>query len=212
MSTSPGLDLTWDRLPDYIIAADDPLFTLRKWLGGVAGQLDPALLILNQADPNTSLSGTCEIANPAMAPRSSDPNSNWLGWLGWLVGIDTTGIDPQFVRQTVSDAVTAQRRGSMGAMVAAIKRTLTGSASVRIYVNITGTDPWLINVITTTSQTPDEAVTLAAAMSEKPAGAILDLTTTDGSIYLEIAANFDDYTELAATFATYTALNQYDAP
>jgi len=212
MTTSPGLDMTWDRLPDYVTAADGDNGTLFKWLGSIAAQLDPALRILDSADPNTSVSGTCEIANAAMAPRSSDPNANWLGWLGWLVGIDTTSIGAPYVRAAVTAAITTQRRGSIGAMRDAIKRTLTGGQSVRIYVNVTGTDPWVINVITTTSQTPDEAATLAAAMSEKPAGAVLDLTVTEGSIYLEIAADFDTYGELAATFDTYTELNQYDSP
>ena len=210
--TSPGLDLAWDRLPDYVTAADEPTGTLNKWLGSIAGQMDPALLLLNSADPLTSVSGTCEIANAAMAPRSGDINANWLGWLGWLVGIDTTQIAAPYVRAAVTAAITTQRRGSIGAMRDAVKRTLTGSQSVKIYVNYSGTDPYLINVITTTSQTPDEAATLAAAISEKPAGATLTLTVSEGSIYLEIAADFTDYAELAATFGTYTDLNQYDSP
>ena len=42
--TSPGLDLAWDRLPDYVTAADEPTGTLNKWLGSIAGQMDPALI------------------------------------------------------------------------------------------------------------------------------------------------------------------------
>ena len=202
-----GVDLAWSRLPDYVTTADDG--TLQAWLAGIAGQLDPALAILDMADPATSVSASCEIASATHAPRSADPSANWLGWLGWLVGIDTSALPEGDVRDAIANAITTQRRGSAGAIRQAVQRSLTGGRSCRVYHNVSGTDPYLISVVTVYAETPDEADTLAAAWSEKPAGCDLELIVISGSIYAELTAGYATYADTAAAFDTYADMNTW---
>lgn len=211
-------------LPDYAHAADEGTdWTLLAFTGATAVGLDKAVDLLHAIDPATSITGTCEIVNPDAAPRA------FLPWLGWLVGIDTTVLADADVRGVIRDAVTSQRRGSVPAMAAAVRRTLTGSKDVTILTKPPDpdypswdynqasedydadvrrydggiTDPWLIIVVTKTAQTPDENATLFAATSEKPAGVMLELQTLSGMTYAELAAAYPTYDVMRATNRTY---------
>jgi len=177
-----------------------------RYLAGAGVPTVKAVDMLTIADADTSVTGTCEMANPQAIPRA------YLRWLGWLVGIDTGSLAESEIRSAISDAAVTQRRGSLSALRTVIARTLTGSQSVRIYVNPSGDDPYLISVVTETDQTPDGAATLAAALSEKPAGMHLALTVIDGGTYGEVFLNHTDYTDIDATFADYIALNQWEPP
>jgi hypothetical protein len=211
-------------LPDYVQAADPGTdWTVRRYIAAAATGLDPAVDLLHAIDPDTSVTGTCEIVNPDAAPRS------FLPWLGWLVGIDTTALADADVRGVLRDAVTSQRRGSVLAMAAAVRRTLTGSQDVTILTKPPDpdypawdynqasedynadvrrfdggiTDPWLIIVVTKTAQTPDSTATLLAAEGEKPAGVLLELQTLAGMTYTELAAAYATYDVMRATNRTY---------
>lgn len=207
MSTRTDADLegyVWRILPDYVRADDNG--DLATFLGkATLSAMGPALRIVDSADPDTSVSGTAELANPAAAPRS------WLRWLGYLVGINIDGIPDADKRAAIADSVTLQRRGSERAIIRATQQTLTGSRSCRVYWNISGTDPYLLTVVTLTSQTPDSVATLAAALSEKPAGMSLDVQDTTGATYDELALEYasDDYDTLAADFTDYDDLAEW---
>ncbi len=202
-----GVEQIYRLLPDFMRDADlDSDFLTLRYLAGAGVPTVKAVEMLTIADANTSVTGTCEMANPQAIPRA------YLRWLGWLVGIDTGSLAESDIRSAIGDAAVTQRRGSLSALRTVIARTLTGSKSMRIYVNPSGTDPYRITVITQTDQTPDEAATLAAAMSEKPAGMRLTLTVIDGGTYGDVFANHTDYTDIDATFADYIALNQWDPP
>lgn len=196
-------------LPDFMRAADevDAIdYTALRYIAGASVGLERAADFLTIVDPDTSVTGTCELVNAAACPRP------YLGWLGWLVGIDVSQIADPFVRVAIGNAAATQRRGSKGSIRDAVQRTLTGSQSCRVYWNLSGTEPYLITVITFTAQTPDSVATLEAALSEKPAGIDLELQTVDGTTYAEINANFADYAEVAAAFPTYTDLTEYVPP
>lgn len=182
-------------LPEYVRTDDDG--TLASFLTGVGTAVAPAIQIADLTDPDTSVTGTAEIANPAAAPRP------WLPWLAYLVGIDLTGIPDAETRDAIADASTLQRRGSVRSIIRATQRTLTGSKSCRVYWNLSGVDPYLLTVVTLTAQTADSGATLAAAWTEKPAGVDLELQVVTGATYDELAAAYVDYDELAATFADY---------
>lgn len=191
-------------LPDFVRNADDATdYTLLRWLAGPGTGLDTSLSFLTMVDPDTSVTGTCELVNAAACPRP------YLGWLGWLVGVDTTLIADAYVRDAVGNAARTQRRGSLGAIKDAVQRTLTGSRNVRAYINVSGTDPYLITVVTVTFQTPDPIAALEAAWSEKPAGCDLELQIVEGATYSELAANFPDYDAVDTAFDTYADLSQY---
>ena len=192
-------------LPDYIRDADAG--TLATFLGkATASGMGPALRLADQGDPDTSVTGTAELANPAAAPRT------WLSWLAWLVGIDLTGIPDAERRTAISLSSSLQRRGSKRSIIRATQRTLTGSKSCRVYWNLSTTDPYLITVVTLTAQTPDGVDTLAAALTEKPAGIDLELQTVTGAIYDELAAEYADYDAVAAAFTDYDDLGDWVPP
>lgn len=176
------------------------------------------------ADPARSVTGTCELVNPAAAPRA------WLAWLGWMVGLDTSTLPDSGVRGAIADAVRGQRRGSVDSIRAAVERTLTGARTCSILIKPpldgglswdydfgedydfgrtydgTTTDPYGIIVVTQTVETPDTTATLIAALSEKPAGMWLDLQTLDGQTYADLATEYPTYAGMRATNRTYVDL------
>lgn len=198
-------EYVWRLLPDYVRGDDDG--TLEGFLGSATvASLGPALRIADVADPDTSVTRTAELANPAAAPRA------WLRWLGYLVGINVDTIADADKRSAIADSSTLQRRGSVRAIIRAVQQTLTGSRSCRVYWNLSGSDPYLLTVVTLTSQTPDSIATLAAAVTEKPAGVDLDLQTTTGPLYSEVAAGFTDYDDLTSSFTDYDDLGDWTPP
>lgn len=192
-------------LPDYV--RDDDSGTLATFLGkATASAMGPALRLADVGDPDTSVTGTAELANPDAAPRT------WLAWLGWLVGIDLDTIPDAEKRAAISQSSSLQRRGSKRSIIRATQRELTGSKSCRVYWNLSGTDPYLITVVTLTAQTPDSVAALAAAVAEKPAGIDLDLQTVTGATYAELAAEYADYDAVAAAFTDYDDLGDWVPP
>lgn len=192
-------------LPDYV--RDDDAGTLATFLGkATASAMGPALRLADVGDPDTSVTGTAELANPAAAPRT------WLAWLGWLVGIDLANIPDAEKRTAISESSTLQRRGSKRAIIRATQRELTGSKSCRVYANLSGTDPYEITVVTLTSQTPDSAAALAAAITEKPAGVDMVLQDVAGATYAELAVEYADYDAVAAAFTDYDDLASWVPP
>jgi hypothetical protein len=188
-------------LPDFIRASDDGTgYTALRYVAAAAVPLERAADFLALVDPDTSVTGTCELVNAAACPRP------YLGWLGWLVGVNTAGIPAPYVRDAVGNAAASQRRGSAGSIRDAVQRTLTGSRSCRVYPNLTGTDPYLISVFTLTSETADTAATLAAAMSEKPAGCVIDLNVAAGSTWADVLATYDTWADVVAAHPTWAEL------
>jgi len=195
----------WRLLPDYV--RDDDNGNLESFLGkATLSAMGPTLRITDVGDPDTSVTGTAELANPAAAPRT------WLRWLGYLVGINLDTIADADKRAAISDSATLQRRGSIRAIIRSTQQTLTGSRSCRVYWNLDGVSPYLLTVVTLTSQTPDSVATLAAAVSEKPAGIDLELQTVTGATYAELDIAYATYTALAAAFTDYDDLGDWTPP
>ena len=206
-TTSRLTDLIYGRLPDYVQAADTATdYASKRFLASLLEPRKATVELVDAADPDTSVTGTSELANPQAAQRP------WLPWLGWLVGLDVSGVSESFQRQAISESSALQRRGSRGAIIRAVQRTLTGSKSCRIYANLSGVDPYLLTVVTINSQTPDAVDTLEAAISEKPAGIDLILVGVDGALYAELEAEFSDYDELSDTFNLYDDLTDWLPP
>jgi hypothetical protein len=203
----PGAEQVYRLLPDFMRSADATVtsdYALKGFVAGASVALERPADFLNLVDPDTSVTGTCELVNAFACPRP------YLGWLGWLVGIDTRTIATPFVRDAIGNASATQRRGSKGSIRDAVQRTLTGSRSCRVYWNLSGTQPYLITVITVISQTPDDTATLLAALTEKPAGFDLEMQQVLSGTYAEIGDNFDTYADVTAAFDTYADLSDYD--
>lgn len=192
-------------LPDYVRNDDDG--TLASFLGyATTAAMGPALRLADIADPDTSVTGTAEVANPDAAPRP------WLLWLAWLLGLDISTVPDSEKRVAVSQASSLRRRGSKRSIIRAAQRTLTGSKSCRVYWNLSTTDPYVITIVTLTAQTPDSVATLVAAETEKPAGIEIQLQVVTGAVYNELPPNFADYDALAGAFADYDDLTNYIPP
>lgn len=194
---------TYRLLPDFVRTADDDTYTALKYVAAGSVAMERALDFINLVDPQTSVTGTCELVNAAACPRP------YLGWLGWLVGVNTANIADAFVRDAIGNASATQRRGTIGAIKDVVARTLTGSRYVRVYINLSGTDPYLITVLTLTSETPDDLATLLAAESEKPAGSAVELQLVDGSTWIDVEANYDSWNDVTANQASWNELTTW---
>jgi hypothetical protein len=76
------------------------------------------------------------------------------------------------------------KRGTLGAQISAVKDTLTGSKSVRMIERV-GANAWQQTLITRTAETPSPSLTLAAWLTQKPAGIVATHTISDDPLWLE---------------------------
>ena len=197
----PAAEQAYRLLPDYMQAADpDTDWTLARFTGAAAVGLERPNEFLTLVDPDTSVTGTCELVNAAAVPRA------YLAWLGWLVGVDTSVIPDADVRDAVGNAAASQRRGSSAAIIDAVQRTLTGSRYVRVYSNGSGVDPYLITVLTLVAETPDTVASLAAAWTEKPAGVDLELTAVTGPTWADATSTYSDWDAVTTAKSTWNDL------
>lgn len=198
MSRAPSL--LWTRLPQYVRDADES----RELAGFVTGLalagLDWSCLWVDGNDPDTATNGVPLWADPVLCPRPL------LGWLGLLSGLDTTGLPEVRVRDEIASSV-SRRRGSLAALTADVRSTLTGSRYVSWTVHPAG-DVWALDVAVRDSQCADVAVTEAAAVRNKPAGVVLTVTVIVGDTvtYDDVAVLYDTYDDVTATGLTYDEL------
>lgn len=98
-----------------------------------------------------------------------------------------------------------RNRGRPDAIVSAIQQTLTGTKTVR-FVERVGGDAYALTIITRPSETPDSAATLAAALTQKPAGIVLTMVQSDLPLILEGTRTINAATGTidAATLAAVT--------
>ena len=187
----------FDLLPEYVRDADTRDELLR-FLASVGDAAHPVAKFIDDADPDTSASGTSEPVNPATAP------AGWLPWLGWLIGVPVTGMDTSDARWYLSRAG-AQAHGSAAGIQAAVQATLTGDQYCLVTTAVGG-DPWAIEVQVNSDEVVDSAATLAAAMREKPAGANLTLTSSTPVTYDDLDTAYTTYSNMTASALTYLEL------
>ena len=186
----------FDLLPEYVRDADDG--TLAGYLAAIGDTANAVEKFIDDADPDTSATGTSEPVNPATAP------AGWLPWLGWLMGVPTTGMDTAGARWYLTRAG-AQAHGSAAGIRAAVQATLSGTRFCQVFTAVGG-DPWAIEVQVDSTEVVDSAATLRAAMREKPAGANLTVTSSVPVTYDDLDTAYTTYANMAASAATYTEL------
>jgi hypothetical protein len=114
-----------------------------------------------------------------------------LRWLSQIAGVV---LRPQRATETLEQwdayaraAIVEQaghKRGTLGAQISAVKDTLTGSKSVRMIERVGG-NAWQQTLITRTAETPSPSLTLAAWLTQKPAGIVATHTISDDPLWLE---------------------------
>lgn len=115
------------------------------------------------------LPGWAALLDPDLTPVWALP------WLAQLVGVRLTVGASEAVQRAEVTTAAGWRRGRPASIVAAVQATLTGTKDVRIVER--WTSAYTLLVLTIPSETPDEAVTLAAIISQKPAGIVLEYMT-----------------------------------
>lgn len=197
-TVTSAAEMVYRLLPDYVRAADEATdWATLRFVAALSTGLQTSLDFLTIADPDTSPTGTSQLADPDAIPRA------WLPWLGAMLGLDVASMPIDQAREIVSAAGDAQRRGSRNAIKAAVARTLSNPVpGPRVWANLSGDDPYLISVVTNISQTPDETATLLAAWSEKPAGMDLLLQLVEGALIAELELEFPTILELEAALVT----------
>lgn len=183
--------LTADFQP-YLVDDDGSLQTFLQALSGGFEQIDS---VIRDTDDGPGWSALLDANRcPVWALR----------WLGQLVGVAIVPGTPEEAARNAIRTPAGWRRGTPQAIIDAVRPTLTGTQTVILLER--DTDAYHLTVATFTDETPDTAATEAAALSQKPAGLLMDVVTTAHWAYITLATSEASYTALAAAFADYTAL------
>jgi hypothetical protein len=186
--TRPAVDDTTEILYDELAvtqpADEDAGWPLLILLAAIAAALGELPGLVRDTDDGPGWTG---LMDPDRAPAFALP------WLAQLAGVRlTTGL-PEAEQRAQISAPPAFQRGTPAAMRAAVQNTLTGSRFVDVLERVSG-DPYAIEVVVLTGETPDPAASEAAARSQKPAGLILTFTINTGAIINQGSLPIDSVT------------------
>lgn len=128
-----------------------------------------------------------------------------LPWLAQIVGVTLpAGVSPDDARVLIAD-VAGWDRGTPDALRAAAGFYLTDTKTVYFRERYGG-NAYALQVVTLTSETPDQSAVLKALLAQKPGGIVLDYHTVTGWDYTEMTTAGGVYTTLATHYATYNDL------
>ena len=125
----------------------------------------------------------------------------WLPWLSQFVGVRLIPGETEAQNRDRIKRRDGLKRGTVNAMRAAVEDTLTGTKHV--ILNERNGSAYRLSVRTLGTETPDPTKTLAAALSQKPAGIVLDYGTYTGPTYDVVRANFDTYQQVKDYYVDY---------
>lgn len=135
-----------------------------------------------------------------------------LAYLGQFVGVELVpGMTPDQQREYIR-ALPGFYRCRPATIIAAVKATLTGTKYVdlveRQWNDGSGwqDDAWRYTVITKPSETPNQALTIAAIQSQKPGPDLFYYIGIEAATYAWLGVEYDSYTEMQAAYPTYAAL------
>lgn len=94
------------------------------------------------------------------------------------------------------------RRGTPDALIAAVKRTLTGGQTVHLDERWGG-EAYQLRVRTLASETPDPAATEAAILTQKPIGIVLTYGAITGQDWADLAADHATWADVVADYGTW---------
>lgn len=163
----------------------DPVALICRAIGGQFRDVD---LVVRDADDGTP--GWARLFDL----EQTATNAPWaLGWVAQIAGARIPdGMAPD-VAVTYIREVAGHRRGTPGAMRAAVYATLdtprTPEQAVRIVERTTSA--YTFTVIVSSSETPDAAASEAAARAQKPAGLVMTFIVSDAPIIDEGAETID---------------------
>lgn len=124
--------------------------------------------------------------------------------LPWLAQCNGTVLTPGMTADEQRAAIKDEpgfRRGTLGAIVAAAQKTLTGAKQVLVKERDGGA--YKLTVHTFTSETADTAATEAAIRAQKPAGIILTYSAIDGSDFELVRLAYTTFADLTSAHSTF---------
>lgn len=128
-----------------------------------------------------------------------------LPWLGQLVGVRVpAGLTEQQKRDMIKGLANF-KRGSPEAIIAAAQLTLTGNATVLLRERDAG-NPYQLEVVTYSSETPDPAATMRAILSQIPAAIVLTSRAQPAWDYEQMTLRGGTYAEQTLAYSTYADL------
>lgn len=159
---------------------------LLKLLGAVGTTMGRLAEIVRDTDDGL---GWTSVLDPDRAPAWALP------WLAQFAGVRARvdAAPDEATKRALITAPPAFLRGTRAGMTAAVAATLTGSKTVTVLERVGG-DPYALTVIVRTSETPNTAATLAAAMSQKPIGLILTLVVSNATVIDAMTGTIDSLT------------------
>lgn len=176
-------------------AEDDASGDLRAFVEALTSPAEQIYEIVGEAEQEF---GWSVALDADLCPSAVLP---WLAqWEGVTLTPDMSEADQ---RQAIKDRE-GSARGRVATIRARIERTLTGTK--RIVVRERNPTAYSLYIRTWASETPDEDLTRAAILAQKPAGIVLDYDAATGVTYIDVAATYADYDALAATGMTYAEL------
>src|SRR6516162_6285412 len=101
-----------------------------------------------------------------------------IPWLAQFVGSDVTINSPPSQQRTQLTGLGTWKRGTVAALQAAPVPYLTGSQTVIVKERDTG--PYHFEVMTYADETPNQAAALAALLTQKPAGLVMNYVVYSG--------------------------------
>lgn len=127
-----------------------------------------------------------------------------LPWLSCLVGEEWGGPSSEVLREQIRDRP-RRRRGTPAAIIAAVKRTLTGSKTATLVTRVGG-NPNVIFLQTIPSQTPAPTYTYNEVLRVAPAWVQLSNIVSDQLTYAELDAQNATYVNAQGKYGIYANL------
>lgn len=141
--------------------------------------------------------GWSVVLNPDTCPESA------LDWLAQFEGVIVTPDMSIAQKRGAIKAREGAARGRLATIISRVTRTLTISKRVIVFERYDD-QPYVLRIRTLASETPNESLTEAAILSQKPAGIVLDYETVVDGSYAELAAEYETYADIPNV--TYTVL------
>lgn len=133
-----------------------------------------------------------------------------LGWLAQFAGVSAQpGLTDAQQRARIR-ATDGFKRGTPAAIMAAAQTGLTGTKRVVIYER-DGGDAYALRVVTFASETPTQAVTLAALKAAKPVGLVLTYQVLTGWFISDMETFYMSSTIATGPEAAYATLDSFES-
>ena len=159
---------------------------LGEFVEGLTAPIELPYEIVGEEDQEY---GWSIVLDPDLCPAEALP------WLAQFEGVELTEDMNEAQRRAAIRSRDGSGRGRPATIIGRIERTLTISRRVIVSEQHEG-DAYILWIRTLASETPDENLTRAAAVSQKPAGIVLDYDTIVDGSYDELALEYSTYDDI----------------